>query len=99
MVPQIADLFPGSTHVKAIGLGEADDSVVWDWVKQHWFAIVSKDSNLHQRPILFGQPLKFIWLRVGDCPMSFIAMLLRSHSQMIRQFLKCEAKSLLILER
>jgi len=46
IVQRIADLFPGSTHVKAIGLKEADDSVVWEWAKQHGFTIVSKDTDL-----------------------------------------------------
>jgi predicted nuclease of predicted toxin-antitoxin system len=38
IVQQIVDLFPDSTHVKAIGLKEADDSVVWAWAKQRGFA-------------------------------------------------------------
>ena len=54
IIQRINDLFPGSTHVKAIGLGEADDNIVWDWAKQHGFTILSKDTDLHQRAILFG---------------------------------------------
>ena len=40
IISRISDLFPGSTHVKAVGLKEADDSVVWEWAKQHGFSIV-----------------------------------------------------------
>lgn len=54
VVQQIADLFPGSTHIKAIGLKEADDSVVWGWSKQHGFTIVSKDTDF---TCLFGHEL------------------------------------------
>jgi hypothetical protein len=45
IVQQIVDLFPDSTHVKATGLKEADDSVVWGWEKQHRFTILSKGGD------------------------------------------------------
>ncbi len=38
-----ADLFPGSMHVRQIGLRDADDSVIWDCARQNGFAIISKD--------------------------------------------------------
>ena len=56
IVRQIVDLFPGSTHIKAIGLKEADGSTVWAWSKQHGFTIVSKDTDFYQRAIVFGSP-------------------------------------------
>jgi hypothetical protein len=39
-----ADLFPGSTHIKTVGLREANDFVIWEWAKQHGFTIVSKGN-------------------------------------------------------
>ena len=99
IVQQIADLFPGSTHIKAIGLKEADDSVVWAWSKQHGFTIVSKDTDFYHRVIVFGSPPKFIWLRVGNCPTSLITTLFRSRYEVIRQFIESETESLLVLER
>lgn len=99
IVQQIADLFPGSTHIKAIGLKEADDSVVWAWSKQHGFTLVSKDTDFHQRAIVFGSPPKFIWLRVGNCPTRLITTLLRSRYEVIRQFIESQSESLLVLER
>jgi predicted nuclease of predicted toxin-antitoxin system len=86
-------------HIKAVGLKEADDSVVWEWAKQHGFTIVSKDVDFHQRAILFGHPPKFIWLRVGNCPTGLITNILRSHHHVIRQFIQSAMESLLVLER
>ena len=57
---------------KAVGLTETDDFVVWVWAKKHGFTIVSKDTDFHQRAIVFGHPPKFIWLRVGNCETSLI---------------------------
>ena len=99
IVERIADLFPGSTHIKAIGLKEADDRVVWDWAKQHGFTIASKDTDFYQRAIVFGHPPKFIWLRVGNCPTSLITQLLRSRYEIIVEFIASETESLLVLER
>ncbi|MGH9426785.1 MAG: DUF5615 family PIN-like protein, partial [Terriglobia bacterium] len=36
---RLADLFPDSTHVREVGLKEADDPVVWDHAKQQSFMI------------------------------------------------------------
>jgi putative acetyltransferase len=83
IVQRIVDLFPGSTHLKAVGLKEADDSVVWAWAKQRGFTIVSKDTDFYQRAIVFGHPPKFIWVRVGNCPTSSITALLRSRSEAV----------------
>ena len=41
----LADLYPDSVHVRAIGLREATDSEIWEYAKQHGFVIVSKDSD------------------------------------------------------
>ena len=80
-------------------LREADDFVVWEWAKKHGFTIVSKDTDFHQRAIVFGHPPKVIWLRVGNNETSLITNLLRSRCQVIRQFIESETESLLVLER
>ncbi len=99
IVQRLADLFPGSTHIKSAGLKEADDSTVWDWAKRHQFTIVSKDTDFYQRAILFGHPPKVIWLRVGNCPTNLLTDLLRSRYEVIRQFIQSETESVLVLER
>jgi predicted nuclease of predicted toxin-antitoxin system len=99
IISRIGDLFPDSTHIKAVGLKEADDFVVWEWAKKHGFAIVSKDTDFHQRAIVFGHPPKIIWLRVGNCETSLITNLLRSRFHVIRQFIESKTESLLVLER
>ena len=61
------------------------------------FTIVSKDSDFQQRSLLFGHPPKFIWLRVGNCPVETIEELLRKHSISIHTFSLDETKSHLLL--
>ena len=82
----LAELFPGSTHVHECGLGATDDADIWAFAAQHGFVIVSKDSDFEHRSILFGSPLKVIWLRVGNCSVVQIAELLRRSAATIREF-------------
>jgi len=83
--------------VREYGLQEAEDSAVWDFAKKNEFTIVSKDSDFQQRSFLYGAPPKFIWLRVGDCPVAEIENLLRKHSATIHTFGNQTVESHLIL--
>jgi predicted nuclease of predicted toxin-antitoxin system len=99
VLPLILDLFPESTHIKAVGLKHKDDGIISEWAKQHGFTIVSKDTDFYHRTVIFGHPPKFIWLRVGNCPTTLITNLLRSRHELIRGFIQRESESLLVLER
>ncbi|MEO8680033.1 MAG: DUF5615 family PIN-like protein, partial [Vicinamibacterales bacterium] len=36
--------YPGSTHVREVGLRGASDSQIWEYAKGHGFAVASKDT-------------------------------------------------------
>ncbi len=76
---------------------DATDTEIWEYAGQNDFTIVSKDSDFQQRSLLYGHPPKFIWLRVGNCPVETIEELLRKHSISIHTFSLDEAKSHLLL--
>ena len=50
--------FPGSAHVRDLGLALAIDIEVWEYAKRLGFTIVSKDTDFSQRGFLFGPPPK-----------------------------------------
>jgi predicted nuclease of predicted toxin-antitoxin system len=93
----LADIYADSVHVREVGLRDADDNVIWEYTKSHEFVIVSKDSDFQQRSLLYGSPPKFIWLRVGNCPVKTTEDLLRNHSAAIHTFGLDKAKSHLML--
>ncbi|RKZ92241.1 MAG: hypothetical protein DRR19_04855 [Candidatus Parabeggiatoa sp. nov. 1] len=93
----LADIYPDSIHVREIGFREATDTEIWDYAKQHGFAIVSKDSDFQQKSLLYGSPPKVIWIRVGNCSVTEITDLLRSRSILIHTFNLNDVESLLIL--
>ena len=45
---RLDDLFPGTLHVRDIGLQAADDNVVWRFAMDNGFCITSKDADFHQ---------------------------------------------------
>jgi predicted nuclease of predicted toxin-antitoxin system len=96
-VPLILDLFPNSAHVKALGLMRADDDAIWKFAGGHGFAIVSKDSDFHQRSLVYGPPPKCVYLRIGNCPTRSMVELLRSKFDQIAAFEADPTASILIL--
>jgi predicted nuclease of predicted toxin-antitoxin system len=76
---------------------DATDTAIWEYAKTKDFVIVSKDSDFQARSLLYGSPPKFIWLRVGNCPVKPIEDLLRNHSVAIQTFAQDDAQSHLML--
>ena len=83
---RVADIFPGSLHVRLLGHGGATDSIVWDLSRQHGCMVVSKDEDFHRLALLRGAPPKFIWIRLGNCTTDDVARLLRRRHGDIIQF-------------
>lgn len=86
LVRLLADIYPGSVHVRGLGLHESDDEVIWQYAGAHKFIIVSKDSDFHQLSFLRGYPPKVVWLRIGNAPTAVVAAVLRDHQTTILDF-------------
>ena len=86
LVRSFSDEFPGSAHVRDLGLASAADIDVWEYAKQFGFTIVSKDTDFSQRGFLFGPPPKVVWIRLGNCSTKEIEDILHSYSAEILQF-------------
>jgi len=93
----LGDIYPGSTHVREVGLQAAGDDSVWRYAAEHGFAIVSKDADFHERSFLLGHPPKVIWIRRGNCSTDEIAGILREHHREMLVFEGDEEGSFLAL--
>lgn len=82
----LADVFPGSLHVRLLGHGGASDTAVWELARTHDCLVVSKDEDFNRLAILRGAPPKFVWIRRGNCATSEIATLLRQRYEDIARF-------------
>jgi len=77
------DLFPGTTHVRIVGLADASDRTVWEYAKINGFVLTSLDSDFAEMAALLGPPPKVIWLRCGNQPTSALVSLLRNQAATI----------------
>jgi len=98
IVSKIIDLYPDSQHVKTLGLLNTDDALIWEFAKFNDFVVVSKDSDFHQRSLLYSHPPKFIYLRIGNSPTSKIVEILRNNYPVIVEFFNSETESILLLK-
>ena len=94
---QLADIFPNSIHVRDVGLKATADPTVWDYSRANDFMIVSKDVDMHDLSLLFGNPPKVVWLRLGNCSTTEVEDLLRKNYEVIKLFSEDEQLSLLVL--
>ena len=93
----LANEYPGSVHVREVGLRGADDRQIWDYCRTQGFAIVSKDTDFRERSFVEGFPPKIIWLDVGNGGTTIIADLLRRERRRVEAFEKQDETSFLIL--
>ena len=75
----LADLYPGSIHVRDVGLQSSDDEALWNYAAQNGLTIVTKDSDFHQRSFLLAHPPKIVWVQRGNCSTTEIETILRVH--------------------
>ena len=97
LVAALADVFPGSLHVRDVGLARAADEALWAHARGAAFTIVSKDSDFQHRVFVEGFPPKIVWLRIGNCSTAEIESLLRRHASDIERFQQDSLSSVLIL--
>jgi predicted nuclease of predicted toxin-antitoxin system len=97
LVGLLATLFPGSVHVRDVGLARADDQTIWAHARDNGQAIVSKDEDFAERALLEGPPAKVIWIRLGNCTTAAVDALLRAHADELLAFAADPEAALLVL--
>lgn len=95
----LESLFPGSIHVRAVGLESADDRTVWAYAASEGFAIATRDSDFFNWAVLQDQipSTKVVWGAVGNRSTSHIESLFRDHGNAIKEFLDDEQKTVFVL--
>ncbi len=87
LVAALDDLFPGSTHVRSVGLVGAVDELIWAYALQNGFTILSKDKDFVEMSVRLGAPPKVISLRLGNTSTRFVEAVLRDAAHEIEAFL------------
>ena len=98
LVATLESSYPGSVHVRELGLQSAPDDGVWSHAQRHGFVIVTKDADFHQMSLLKGYPPKVVWIRRGNCSTDEIAEILMIHRADFEAFDRDPAAALLTLD-
>ena len=77
LVTALAELYPGSAHVRLLGMEQAGDRSIWEYAKGNGFVIVTQDSDFNERSLLFGYPPKIVWLKCGNTSTRHILEILK----------------------
>jgi len=97
LVNSLSDLFPGSSHVKSVGLDCANDDQIWEHARMNGYAIVSKDEDYNNLSVVRGSPPKVIWLQLGNCTTAQVEAAFRARFTDIEAFEKDSSSGTLVL--
>lgn len=67
LVERLDDVFPGSAHLRDVGLKGADDTEIWSFTAANGYIIVTKDDDFRELSVLRGAPPKIIVVTLGNC--------------------------------
>ena len=98
LVHALGEEYPGSAHVRDVGLSRAGDDEIWRYASSSAMTIVSKDSDFYQRSLLEGPPPKVVWIQRGNCSTRSIETLLRRHRAELESFEQDPRSAFLVLE-
>ena len=98
LLPDLVQLFPGSTQAQHAGLQRATDADVWDYAKQHGFTIVSKDADFVELALLRGHPPKVVWLNCGNVSNAIVRRKLLDNAETIQHFIASAENGVIEIE-
>lgn len=97
VVDAIGNLFPGSVHVRSLGLGGASDAQVWETAKRLGLFLVTRDYDFQSMSVMHGHPPKVIHLDAFNPTNAEVIAVLRRHAAEIDRFATDEDGSFLYL--
>lgn len=99
LVEVLLPRFPGSCHVRDVGLTDEDDERIWALAQTGGFVIVTKDNDFLARALVRGHPPQVIQICLGNASTREIADLLRARMDDIERFVGENAESVFLLRR
>jgi len=92
IVPFIQDRYPGSSQVALIGLEQVDDKIIRQYAIDNDYVITTKDADFYEMSLVYGQPPKIIWLKMGNQSKAATIKTLLDNQHLIEQALITDDK-------
>ena len=77
LVERIADIYPGSQHVRQLGMRSASDRVVLGYAELMEMVLVTKDTDFDDLGILRSDTVRILRLDLGNCTTDQVEHVLR----------------------
>ena len=97
LVEVLLPRFPGSLHVRDVGLTGDDDERIWALAKNEGFVIITKDNDFLARALVRGHPPQIVQICLGNASTQQIANLLRARIDDIELFVAENSESVFLL--
>ena len=78
-----------------IGLEQANDKTIRQYAIDNDFVIATKDADFYEMNMLYGQPPKIIWLKMGNQSKKVTIKVLQTNQSIIEHSLWVEDKALI----
>lgn len=98
LVSALQKHYPGSVHVREVGLASADDRTIWQFAAAEGYTIVTKDADFRQLSFVYGAPPRVIWMSVGDATTAQIEQVLSACVAEITAFHEDPEAAFLVLQ-
>ena len=95
---RLADIFPGSAHLRSFHHERAPDVVVWDMARERGYTLITKDGDFSDRSTVYGFPPKVVWFKRGNSSTADVEAILRHRCAEIERFGDDPDTGLLIIE-
>ena len=66
LVPRLQTAYPGASQVTLVGLGSADDLVLWRFARENGYVLVTQDNDFLDLAAQHGPPPMVIRLALGN---------------------------------
>jgi predicted nuclease of predicted toxin-antitoxin system len=86
LVEGLSELFPGSTHVRLMGMERSGDDTIWRYARDNGFVIVTRDADFNERSVVHGYPPKIVWIKSGNSSTEYILSILERHHAVLTEF-------------
>ena len=94
---RLVDLYPGSHHLKDLGMRRAIDVGIWRNARNADFIIVTKDKDYRRLSAERGHPPKVVLITRGKASTSEVESLLRDNYAEVESFYQDDSRGLLEL--
>lgn len=97
LLPPLAELFPGSKHIRSLTNSGISDGALWDLARTTGLVLTTRDEDFLGMSVLRGAPPKVVWLNVRNSRNAVIAALLESHATDLERFVEHEEYTFLAI--